>query len=257
MKKLTSFKFVLHLLFFDALLNRLAALSCHLQGDSVDLLFALASIESLYAAMQRLLSDSSDSEKTTELSIFLDSIKASDGNGFVDEVSFKGVKLLGVLQTTLTAFQTSHQNYINALTHSLHGRFDDLQQQDVFKGVKLLDPRIWPTDQELLKSFGHRELSLVTLHFKLLLKDVNIDLLVCEWDTIKMFWLDNLREMSRQDVLSTLLSRLESKYPNLVHLIELLLVFPVSNAKVECGFSAMRRIKVTGVAGLVKRPWII
>ena len=197
-------------------------LSRHLQGDSVDLLFALASIESLYAAMQRLLSDSSDSEKTTELSIFLDSIKASDGNGFVDEVSLKGVKLMAVLQTTLTAFQASRQNYIDALTHRLHGRFDDLQQQDVFKGVKLLDPRIWPTDQELLKSFGHRELSLVTSHFKLLLKDVNIDLLVCEWDAFKMFWLDNL--MSRQDVLSTLLSRLESKYPNLVHLIELLLI---------------------------------
>ena len=206
--------------------------------------------------MLQCLSDSSDSEKTTELSIFLDSIKASDGNGFVDEVSFKGVKLLGVLQTTLTAFQTSRQNYIDALTHSLH---DDLQQQDVFKGVKLLDSRIWPTDQELLKSFGHRQLSLVTLYFKLLriLKDVNINLLVCEWDAIKMFWLDNVREMSRQDVLSTLLSRLESKYPNLEHLIELLLVFPVSNAKVERGFSAMRRIKVTGVAGLVKRPWII
>ena len=30
LKKLTSFKFVLHLLFFDALLNRLAALSCRL-----------------------------------------------------------------------------------------------------------------------------------------------------------------------------------------------------------------------------------
>ena len=49
--KLTSFKFVLHMLFFNALLNPLAALSCHFQGDSVDFLFAIASIEALYAEM--------------------------------------------------------------------------------------------------------------------------------------------------------------------------------------------------------------
>ena len=40
-----------------------------------------------------------------------------------------------------------------------------------------------------------------------------------------------------------LLTTLDSKYPNLVYLFELLLVFPVSNAKVERGFSTMRRIK--------------
>ena len=40
-----------------------------------------------------------------------------------------------------------------------------------------------------------------------------------------------------------LLTTLESKYPNLVYLFELLLGFPVSNAKIECAFSTMRRIK--------------
>ena len=43
-KKFSSFKFVLHMLFFEALLNPISALSCNLQGDTVDLLFASASI---------------------------------------------------------------------------------------------------------------------------------------------------------------------------------------------------------------------
>ena len=47
-KKLCSFKFVLHMLFFEPPLNPLAARSCHLQGETVDLIFASASIEALY-----------------------------------------------------------------------------------------------------------------------------------------------------------------------------------------------------------------
>ncbi len=46
LKKLTSFKFVLHMLFFEALLNPLAGLPCHLQGSSADLPFALAKLKS-------------------------------------------------------------------------------------------------------------------------------------------------------------------------------------------------------------------
>ena len=40
--RLTSYKFVLHMLFFDALLDPLAALSCSLQGTSADLPLAVA-----------------------------------------------------------------------------------------------------------------------------------------------------------------------------------------------------------------------
>ena len=59
----------------------------------------------------------------------------------------------------------------------------------------------------------------------------------------KAFWFSNLRALPKEEVWSMLLTVLESKYPNLVHLFELLLVFPVSNAKVERGFSTMQRIK--------------
>ena len=41
----------------------------------------------------------------------------------------------------------------------------------------------------------------------------------------------------------SLLTKLKSKYPSLATLVELLLVFLVSNATGERGFSAMKRIK--------------
>lgn len=43
--KLTSYKFVLYMLFFDSLLNPLAALSCCLQGSSADLPLAVAKLK--------------------------------------------------------------------------------------------------------------------------------------------------------------------------------------------------------------------
>ena len=63
-KKFSSFLFVLHMLFFEALLNTLAALSCNLQGDTIDLLFASTA---LHASLQRFRSAGSDSEDGTNL----------------------------------------------------------------------------------------------------------------------------------------------------------------------------------------------
>ena len=45
--RLTSYKFVLHMLFFDALLDPLAALSYSLQGTSADLPLAFAKLTCL------------------------------------------------------------------------------------------------------------------------------------------------------------------------------------------------------------------
>ena len=47
----------------------------------------------------------------------------------------------------------------------------------------------------------------------------------------------------KEDAWQLLLIHYRTQFPNLAHLVEILLVFPVSNAKAERGFSAMRRIK--------------
>ena len=67
--KLTSFKFVLHMLFFEALLNPLAGLSCHVQGSSADFPFALAKLKSFRSRIQTFKAD--DPKNPTEHSKFL------------------------------------------------------------------------------------------------------------------------------------------------------------------------------------------
>ena len=59
-----------------------------------------------------------------------------------------------------------------------------------------------------------------------------------------MYWIDNLiATPSKSTLWSLLLSQYKEIFPNFVQFVCILLVFPVSNAIVEHGFSAMRRIK--------------
>ena len=93
LKKLTSFKFVLHMLFFNALLNPLATLSCHLQGHSADLPFAIAILDSVHLIFENLKAD--DPEVPWELSQFIAAAEEDD------QLHFQNAKLSGVQPNVL------------------------------------------------------------------------------------------------------------------------------------------------------------
>ena len=192
-KKLTSFNFVLHMLFFDALINPLASLSCHVQGSSADLLFALAKLEAFHMSLPWLKTD--DPEKPTK---FLKFIASFSSDGDVHMPTFHGVKLRGASPAVLQAFQKSRSKYIDLVSNCVKGRFDDLQQKDVFKGARLLDIMSWPTEKDAVVMFGHAEVSLLTDHFKplLLKRKYSPDGIITEWSSFKLYWLDNLQNVT-------------------------------------------------------------
>ena len=136
LKKLTSFKFVLHMLFFDSLLKPLAQLSCTLQGESIDILFAIACLESFQAQIQEL----KRVDESTELSKFIQAVLANNDAEMqvVDDVQFKGVPLNTASATILRAFQDSQGTVIDKVSSCVKGRFSDLQEKPVFKAVKLV-----------------------------------------------------------------------------------------------------------------------
>ena len=170
--------------------------------------------------------------------------RTADSSFISENLQFREVKLCSVQESKVNAFNRARGTYIDSLLQCLQGRFDEMQQNSAFKGIKLLDTRMWPSAPESLQEFGNAELSLVIEHFRSLLqKKVSIDGLMSEWGAFKAFWLSHLRALTKEEVWSMLLTTLENKYPNLVYLFKLLLVFPVSNAKVERGFSTMRQIK--------------
>lgn len=109
-----------------------------------------------------------------------------------------------------------------------------------------MDTGLWPKDADDLRDFGCDELDTFISVFEDLMNanDVDIDLIREEWVDLKMFWLKNLLHFKTyKAVWKSILGSYRDKFPNISHVILILLTFPVSNAKVERGFSAMGRVK--------------
>lgn len=159
--------------------------------------------------------------------------------------TFRNVALSGVQPNVLTAFNSSRATYINAICRCINGRFEDLKNK-YFRAVGLLDTQLWPSDKNDLTTFGIADVSLAIDHFKPLLlhNNVSLDGIMADWTSFKLYWVDNLRTTVQRDIVwSLLLSHYNNRFPNLFNLVNILLLFPISNAKVERGFSTMRRIK--------------
>lgn len=88
-----------------------------------------AAVESLYSTIQRLKGDGTDTKDGTELAKFLASAKDETASGLADEVFFTGVKMSDAIATVFQAFR---RKYVDSLSQSLQGRFDDFQQQDTY-----------------------------------------------------------------------------------------------------------------------------
>ena len=115
-----------------------------------------------------------------------------------------------------------------------------------------MDPREWPTEEAELASFGADHLLVITEHFAEILGMAGCDRsqarhqeLPSAQVVIKAMpqaqqtkvWADFFKDRDR----------LQS-FPNLLMVVELILVLPLSTAACECGFSAMKRVKTDCVA---------
>ena len=92
---------------------------------------------------------------------------------------------------------------------------------------------------EILK-FLHSSLTSKSYWIK---NSVDTDSIHDEWQEVKLFISRNLYHLSRNEIWCLILNKYSNDYPNFKHVIMILLVFPISNAKVERGFSGMLRIK--------------
>ena len=108
------------MLFFNALLNPLATLSCHLQGHSADLTFNIANLDSVHLILGTLKAD--NPEVPSELSQFIAAAEKDD------QLHFQNIKLSAVQPNVLSAFMMSRSDFTEAIGKCIHNRFDDLQQ---------------------------------------------------------------------------------------------------------------------------------
>ena len=116
-----------------------------------------------------------------------------------------------------------------------------MHKQDVYQGLQLLDVDQWPTDETALQTYGNTALTAVTEHFALLLQknEVHTTALNGEWQELKMLRLRNLKTLTmltRHEFWKCINTRFSDQFPNVLHIISILQVIPVSNAQVERSF---------------------
>jgi len=240
---LKKFSFVATLLFFAELLEPLAKLSLCLQGDSIDLIHARSALDRYHTCLSRQTCGD-ENEVGSSLSKLLNSAKEYSDDS--QQLEYRGVHLTHIPQGMKT-FEEKKQQLVNKLKEAMSKRFSDIQDDKQLLGaLKLLDTSLWPTEKDSLKAFGVEALDAFVNQFSDLLESngVDVQLLQGEWSDMKFFWFENMTQMKTyRDVWKAIFGIHRHKFPNLIHVMTVLFLYPVSNAKVERGFSAMGRVK--------------
>lgn len=137
---------------------------------------------------------------------------------------------------------------LSAVVASLQRRFKCVESEKVLQAACcILDPREWPKDAEALANHGSDELLLLTNHFAEVLDHMGCDRNTArhmEWQSAKVLiksLLPGLQKDAWRDFFMD--DHCKNEYKNLLLIIELLLVLPLSTAACERGFSSMKRIK--------------
>ncbi|KAJ8868856.1 hypothetical protein PR048_030397 [Dryococelus australis] len=97
--------------------------------------------------------------------------------------------------SSIDTFQDSYNDVLAQLHDVVHKRFSDLHENGLIKfGMKILQDKMWPTDEKNLCIYGDEEVNFLCTHYKEVLeeKGITADGVCEEWKDLKTFWLSNL-----------------------------------------------------------------
>ena len=185
--------------------------------------------------------------------------------------SFQGVVLKGTLEGKATrgrlptgSLKSEIETAVNLCIKGLSERFDILLQttecqpstkspttvygpKEVVKDMLIFNVDVWPTRSSDLMDYGRAEIQRLTDWFKVALErsGCNVQNIHDQWVSLKISVNSQFRKMEYAGLWETLLSKLPYKedFADVLHLVEILLVLPISAAQCERAVSAQNRIK--------------
>ena len=247
-KRWVQAKYPIHLAIYLDILQPIKVLSLTMQQEIHDPVIQLKHIREFNWSMgklQGLLNQSIDGNtiRLTNYTKFLKDVVHEDG-----EHKYQGIKLLN-FDASNERIKNSYSEIIDSLTSAMSNRFENLQSHPVFKNIHILDCSRWPKDDANLSEFGESQIKELSAHFSALLQDNGCDLdkILPEWDLLKLEisqLMSGMCTVKYLDVWEQLFtSQFKKLYGNALHVIELLLITPTTNAKLERMFSRMNRVK--------------
>ncbi|XP_071953114.1 zinc finger protein 862-like [Antedon mediterranea] len=124
---------------------------------------------------------------------------------------------------------------------------NDATPQKALYAFNIFNHDSWPKNQRELLEYGRGEVEYLLHHFEDILERQGCNKLKAlhEWSDMKLLIQINLQDKSYLDLWQIMLTKKPycEDYKNILHLVQILLVMPISAAQCERGFSAQKRIK--------------
>lgn len=193
---------------------------------------------------------------------FLNSLPASNGSA---SAMFQGIILSGDL-CGLTTTEITHTNGVGAqikqaidlclsgmqqrfgvLLETATGKSTPSSPNQVIKDMLVFNHDAWPKNQSELIDYGQEAIARLVAWFQPLLvgKGCCITAISSQWVSLKILVTTQFKDKAYVDLWATLLTKTPYKedLKDVLHLVEILLVLPISAAQCERAISAQNRIK--------------
>lgn len=134
---------------------------------------------------------------------------------------------------------------LDDILENVEERCGYLEIGPVLKAAAVLDPDVWPKDQIEWSTYGDAEIDLQANYFEdhLLRAGCELYQIVREWSSVKSCVSLHLSSRCTEEIFATIFRSRMDECSNFLLLAEIVLIWPMSTAVVERGFSSMNRVK--------------
>ena len=178
---------------------------------------------------------------------FLDSVEINaDG-----KPAYQGIQL-NRYKRTKKRIQNHYLLTVSNICDSVQKRFKNILDSPIFKHIEsLVDTFAWPIKEDC-GTFGNSAIVELRNHFQTLLKnnECDIEKIDSEWLTLKTHMIPVVQNQDRRksnylDIWQKIFRNesIKQECKNVLHVFEIMLIVPFTNAKVERLFSRMNRVK--------------
>ena len=242
------------------LFGEIASLSLKLQAKALILPMAISAIHNCIDTIKSMKEQPIPNGALEQFWVCVEGQKdeATDSS---DPLMFQGIEMKGGSSVT-SRFGTHSNNTVSqaivktvditvreltARFQNLLGSNKDENAHDAVSSFRIFHHDTWPNCKRAILEFGIQEIEVLCNWFKtpLLAAGCNIEAVPAEWRQLKVVVSNSFQDKSYSDLWQLLLSKepYKSDFCNVLHLVELMLVLPISSAECERSFSAQKRIK--------------
>ena len=208
MKVLKSRKLVLFLAFYQDIVDDLADLSTSLQFEHLPISIVRNNILSTLMSLETKKNGQIQRTK-----------KAPQQAVEANHWEYCGLQQLKHRSTDVSELEKQANTVLDNIRKATEKRFD-FSEDKILQAAIMLDIKNFPTDKEVLATFGNAEIEIMINHFEeiMLLKRCDTTKILAEWICLKLDVNEHHKKLSNHEVWRIMLTSKNDRYPNVGHI---------------------------------------